>query len=271
MPDPVLNETQKSALRQAVVDAGQVILDVREKGNQHTIKGDGSPVTEADTRAEAILLKALRDVAPNIVVVAEEAAEAGHVPAAPDIFFLVDPLDGTKEFIRGGTDFTVNIGLIVKNRPVYGLIYTPERGRMHEGEVGEGAWVCAWECRREKPFSCAEKEPITVRRADPQNLMAVASKSHLVQETSDWLNAHQVKETVSAGSSLKFCLVAEGLADVYPRHGPTMEWDTAAGHAILSAAGGRVENLDGEAFDYGKYDQQRPYLNPGFIAYGDTP
>ncbi|PHS29351.1 MAG: 3'(2'),5'-bisphosphate nucleotidase [Robiginitomaculum sp.] len=248
--------------------AGRVILKVRADGSDHSIKGDGSPVTLADTRAEYILLKALQATVPDIPVVAEEAAEAGHIPKTAGAFFLVDPLDGTKEFIRGGTDFTVNIGLIENGLPVFGLIYVPATGRFYEGEAGQGAWAADIDCNQHDIFADMDKSPIAVRTAVPQNLMAVASRSHRSRETNAWLEAHNVKETVAAGSSLKFCLLAEGKADVYPRHGPTMEWDTAAGHAILSASGGRVVNLDGSAFLYGKADQQRPYLNPGFIAYG---
>jgi 3'(2'), 5'-bisphosphate nucleotidase len=268
LSETLITEAQKSQLRSAMLAAGRVILEVREAGKNHTLKGDGSPVTEADTRAEAILLEALGKVLPDIPVVAEEAAEAGHIPKSTDLFFLVDPLDGTKEFIRGGEDFTVNIGLIHKRRPVYGLIYTPVNGHFYEGEVGAGAWKSVLDCKQTANYSDEKPTPIQVRRADPSNLMAVASRSHRAQETNDWLNAHHVKDTVSAGSSLKFCLLAEGRADVYPRHGPTMEWDTAAGHAILIAAGGQVYTLDGEDFLYAKDNQERPYLNPGFIAWG---
>ncbi len=268
MSDVKLNETQKQTLRNAMLAAGRVILAVRADGGDHTIKGDGSPVTLADTRAEAILLEALKEAVPNIPVVAEEAAEAGNVPKTAEIFFLVDPLDGTKEFIRGGTDFTVNIGLIENGKPDYGLIYVPATGRFYEGQSGQGAWAADIDCNRYDIFADTEKTPISVRRSDPLNLIAVASRSHRSDETNAWLTEHKINNTVSAGSSLKFCLLAEGQADVYPRHGPTMEWDTAAGHAILSAAGGRVENLDGSPFLYGKANQARPYLNPGFIAYG---
>ena len=268
MSEVKLDETQKQTLRDAMLAAGRVILAVRADGGDHTIKGDGSPVTLADTRAEVILLKALKDVVPKIPVVAEEAAEAGNIPKTAGAFFLVDPLDGTKEFIRGGTDFTVNIGLIENGVPVFGQIYVPATGRFYEGEAGQGAWAVDIDCGENTTFPNIGKKTISVRTADPQNLMAVASRSHRSDETNAWLKAHNVKDTVSAGSSLKFCLLAEGQADVYPRHGPTMEWDTAAGHAILSAAGGRVENLGGSVFLYGKADQDRPYLNPGFIAYG---
>ncbi|MDQ7018776.1 MAG: 3'(2'),5'-bisphosphate nucleotidase CysQ [Robiginitomaculum sp.] len=263
-----LDEAQKQILRNAMLAAGRVILAVRADGGDHTIKGDGSPVTLADTRAEAILLEALKEAVPNIPVVAEEAAEAGNIPKTAEAFFLVDPLDGTKEFIRGGTDFTVNIGLIKNGVPVFGQIYVPATGRFYEGETGQGAWAADIDCNRYDIFADTEKTPISVRHPDPLSLMAVASRSHRSDETNAWLADHNINDTVSAGSSLKFCLLAEGKADVYPRHGPTMEWDTAAGHAILSAAGGCVENLDGTAFLYGKADQDRPYLNPGFIAYG---
>ncbi len=268
MSEPLLDAAQKAHLRDAMLAAGRIILDVRSKGASHDTKGDGSPVTEADQRAEVILLAALHQVAPQLPVIAEEEAAKGRFPDTDRAFFLVDPLDGTKEFIRGGTDFTVNIGLVCDNRPVFGMIYTPASGRFHEGASGGGAWVADVDCQSHILFGSAKKTPIRVRQPDPGHLTAVASRSHRSDETNAWLKDHGIRNTVSAGSSLKFCLLAEGKADVYPRHGPTMEWDTAAGHAILAAAGGRVGNLDGTPFLYGKRDQERPFLNPGFIAYG---
>jgi len=263
-----LDTAQKAHLRDAMLAAGRIILEVRDQGAGHDIKVDGSPVTEADQRAEAILLAALHNAAPAVPVIAEEEAAKGNLPEVGRAFFLVDPLDGTKEFIRGGTDFTVNIGLVRDGAPVFGMIHTPASGRFHEGDISNGAWMADVDCRRNILFGAAEKTPIHVRRPDPARLIAVASRSHRTEATNTWLQDHGISETVAAGSSLKFCLLAEGKADVYPRHGPTMEWDTAAGHAILAAAGGRVENLDATPFLYGKRDQHRPFLNPGFIAYG---
>ena len=263
-----LDTAQKTHLRDAMLAAGRIILDIRDKGAGHDIKVDGSPVTEADRRAEAILLAALHSAAPAIPVIAEEEAAAGNLAAVGRDFFLVDPLDGTKEFIRGGDDFTVNIGLVHDGKPVFGMIYTPASGRFHEGESGHGAWMADIDCRSQILFGNTEKTAIHVRRPGPDHLVAVASRSHRSEATNTWLNDHGISETVAAGSSLKFCLLAEGKADVYPRHGPTMEWDTAAGHAILAAAGGRIENLDATPLLYGKRDQARPFLNPGFIAWG---
>ncbi len=270
MSEIALSKSQKQVLRDAMLRAGRVIMQVRADGQGHDIKGDGSPVTLADTRAETILLATLNENVPHIPVVAEEAAEAGDTPDTVDTFFLVDPLDGTKEFIKGGTDFTVNIGLIHDGRPVFGMIYVPATGRYYEGMARAGAWSATIDCQQCEHFIVQKRYPIKSRRAKKDDLIAIASRSHRSDETNDWLDEHKVKTTISAGSSLKFCLLAEGKADVYPRHGPTMEWDTAAGHAILSAAGGRVETLDGKSFLYGKKDQKRPYLNPGFIAYGQN-
>ena len=268
MSESGLDAAQKAHLRDAMLAAGRVILQIRTQGTRHETKADGSPVTEADQRAEAILLAALRQAAPDLPVIAEEEAATGRLPDTGKAFFLVDPLDGTKEFIRGGTDFTVNIGLVRSNRPVFGMIYTPARGRFHEGETGLGAWMADIDCQSRPVFGEAHRTPVQVRQPDPQSLTAVASRSHRSEATNAWLKEQGITETISAGSSLKFCLLAEGKADVYPRHGPTMEWDTAAGHAILAAAGGRVKNLDGSSFLYGKRNQDKPFLNPGFIAYG---
>ena len=166
-------------------------------------------------------------------------------------YFLVDPLDGTKEFVRGGDDYTVNIGLIDHGSPTLGVVYAPATGTLFGGLVGEGAW------REDKAGRTAI---MTRTRGDP--LVAVASKSHFSQPTADYLEAVAASDYVSVGSSLKFCIVAEGKADIYPRLGPTMEWDTAAGHAVLLAAGGLVDGPDGEALGYGK----KAFFNRAFVA-----
>jgi 3'(2'), 5'-bisphosphate nucleotidase len=185
-------------------------------------------------------------------VIAEEQVAAGHIPAHDEIYFLVDPLDGTKEFIRGGDDYTVNIGLIERGVPRLGVVYAPATGRLHGGCVGEGAWLDEGEGR----------VPIATR-ARGEEVTAVASKSHLNQATIDYLEAAVgTCGYVSIGSSLKFCILAEGQADIYPRAAPTSEWDTAAGHAVLLAAGGLVDGPDGEALRYGK----RAFLNRAFVA-----
>lgn len=258
---------QLDALIVAVHEAGREILRIRSLGAEKMIKGDGSPVTEADQNAEKILLVVLQNVFPDIPVVAEEAAAAGELPK--DIgarFFLVDPLDGTKEFIRGGSDFTVNIGLVDNGVPVFGIVYAPMDGRLYVGARKAG-WMASMPCE-DSPPNVANKHVLCIRDAIPAQLEAVASRSHRDDATNEWLAAHKISDVVSAGSSIKFCLVASGKADVYPRFGPTMEWDTAAAHAVLNAAGGKVTKIDGSPFLYGKRDQERPFLNPGFIAWG---
>ncbi|HET7315944.1 MAG TPA: 3'(2'),5'-bisphosphate nucleotidase CysQ [Sphingomicrobium sp.] len=236
----------------AAREAGQAILEIVRRGFAVEHKEDLSPVTEADRAAELIILAALAKAAPTVPVVAEEEVAAGRIPAIGDIYFLVDPLDGTKEFIRGGDDYTVNIGLISNGAPVLGAVYAPARNVTYAGLVGEGAWIEGSDGRR----------PIRTRERR-QAIAAVASKSHFNQPTADYL-AEAVGECdyVAVGSSLKFCIVAEGKADIYPRLAPTSEWDTAAAHAVLLAAGGQVDGPDGEPLRYGKH----AFINRGFVA-----
>jgi 3'(2'), 5'-bisphosphate nucleotidase len=232
--------------------AGAEILKLVERGFEVETKKDESPVTVCDRAAEHIVLRALAEAAPGIPVIAEEEVAAGRIPAHGDTYFLVDPLDGTKEFVRGGDDYTVNIGLIVDGSPRLGVVYQPACDRLWAGQAGEGAFVEDSEGRR----------AIRTRERGP-HLDAVASKSHLTQATVDYLReAVGECDHVSIGSSLKFCIVAEGKADIYPRLSPTSEWDTAAGHAVLLAAGGRVDGLDGTPLRYGKM----AFLNRGFCA-----
>ena len=248
------DQTLLDSITQAAWEAGEAILAVRRRGFDVVHKGDSSPVTEADHAAERIILDALLRAAPDIPVIAEEEVAAGRIPLHGDTYFLVDPLDGTKEFVRGGDDYTVNIGLIVAGRPTLGVVLTPEQGRMHGGLVGEGAWMEDHSGRR-----------AIATRERASEVVAVASKSHFTQATSDYLDSlcpgcgH-----VAVGSSLKFCILAEGKADIYPRLSPTSEWDTAAGHAVLLAAGGRCEGPDGQPLRYGK----AAFLNRAFVATG---
>ena len=198
------------------------------------------------------VLAALARLAPGVPVIAEEEVAAGRIPAHGDTYFLVDPLDGTKEFVRGGDDYTVNIGLIEAGRPKLGVVFAPATGRLHGGIVGEGAWLDEGQGRA--AIATRPRGEVTT---------AVASKSHLNQATVDYLEAAVGKcGFVSVGSSLKFCIVAEGKADIYPRAAPTSEWDTAAGHAVLLAAGGLVDGPGGDALRYGK----RAFLNRAFVA-----
>lgn len=235
-------------------EAGEAILEIVRRGFEAEYKQDSSPVTEADRAAELIILAGLAKAAPGIPVIAEEEVAAGRIPAHGDTYFLVDPLDGTKEFVRGGDDYTVNIGLIVGSTPRVGAVYAPATARLHGGVVGEGAWL----------EDLSNRIPISTRKPGSE-LVAVASKSHFNQPTADYLcEAAKGCGYVGIGSSLKFCIVAEGRADIYPRLSPTSEWDTAAGHAVLLAAGGRVDGPDGEPLQYGK----RAFLNRGFVATG---
>ena len=231
--------------------AGSEILTVY--GSEFAVldKSDGSPVTEADTRAERVILDGLAACAPDVAVVAEESFSAGNVPdveARP--FFLVDPLDGTKEFIRRTDEFTVNIALIEDGTPTAGVVHVPALDETY-WTAGDGK---AWRRRR---GGAAER--IACRRPG-RRLVAIASRSHRSAETDAWLGRFDIAEVVSAGSSLKFCRIAEGVADVYPRLGTTMEWDIAAGHAIVNAAGGSVETLDGDRVSYGKPGFENPHV-----------
>jgi 3'(2'), 5'-bisphosphate nucleotidase len=239
-------------LGEVAKEAGEAILTIVRRGFEIETKPDSSPVTEADRAAELVILAALARAAPGVPVIAEEEVAAGRIPAHGDTYFLVDPLDGTKEFVRGGDDYTVNIGLIEGGSPKLGLVFAPATGVLHGGCVGEGAWRADSGGRR----------PIRTR-ARGAEITAVASKSHLNQATIDYLeSAVGTCGYVSVGSSLKFCIVAEGQADIYPRASPTSVWDTAAGHAVLLAAGGAVDGPDGAALRYGK----RAFLNRGFVA-----
>jgi 3'(2'), 5'-bisphosphate nucleotidase len=240
------------ALVVAARAAGAEILKLVEAGFEIETKSDASPVTICDRAAEGIILEFLRQAAPGVPVIAEEEVSAGRIPAHGDTYFLVDPLDGTKEFIRGGDDYTVNIGLIAKGVPHLGVVYQPAIDRLWAGLAGHGAFLEEGGKRRD--IRC---RPLGEQRA------AVASKSHFNQQTADYLaEAIGLCDHVSVGSSLKFCIVAEGQADIYPRLSPTSEWDTAAGHAVLLAAGGRVDGPDGGPLTYGK----TAFLNRGFCA-----
>jgi 3'(2'), 5'-bisphosphate nucleotidase len=241
-------------LADAAREAGEAIVAIVRRGFEIVAKSDSSPVTEADRAAELIILAALAKPAPGVPVIAEEEVAAGRIPAHRGTYFLVDPLDGTKEFVRGGDDYTVNIALVENRTPRLGVVFAPATGRLHGGLIGAGAWVEDGRGRR----------PIRTR-VRPAQPIAVASKSHFTQDTAAYLaEAVGLCDHVSVGSSLKFCILAEGEADIYPRLSPTSEWDTAAGHAVLLAAGGRVDDADGFPLQYGK----RTFLNRAFVATG---
>ena len=239
-------------LAEAAREAGEAIQQIVRRGFEVEAKIDSSPVTEADRAAELIILAALARAAPGVPVIAEEEVAAGRIPAHDHTYFLVDPLDGTKEFVRGGDDYTVNIGLIENGAPKLGVVFAPATSRLHAGWVGSDAWLDEGNGRK------------TIRtRPRGTQVTAVASRSHLNQATVDYLEeAVGTCDFVAVGSSLKFCIVAEGAADIYPRASPTSEWDTAAGHAVLLAAGGLVHGPDGGPLRYGK----RAFLNRAFVA-----
>ncbi len=253
------------ALLPVAMAAGAAILKVRRQGAKVEWKADSSPVTEADRAAEAVISAALGKIAPGVPVIAEEAAYEGRVPETGSEFFLVDPLDGTKEFVRGGNDFTVNIGFIRDGAPALGVILLPETGKLFWGVVGAGAWRAVVVAG-----VVTERQPISVRPAPDGGIAVVASRSHRTPETDAYINRYDVEKLVSAGSSMKFCAVASGKADLYPRMGTTMQWDTAAGDAILRAAGGTVVTLDGRPLTYGPGEGPgaEGYRNPWFVAAG---
>lgn len=226
-------------------------------GHETVIKPDHSPVTDADMAAHYMIVDALHQWTPEIPVVSEENSAQPDIGAST-CFWLVDPLDGTKSFIRGDDEFTVNIALIEGDRPVFGVIYIPVEATLYYGSEAYGAY-------RQKPDDAPRH--IRARQQPEDGATVLVSQSHNTPATDAFMANLTVAETQRASSSLKFCRVAEGAADVYPRYGRTMEWDTAAGHAILAAAGGRMETEDGKPFLYGK----QGFENGGFIAWGAAP
>ncbi|HEX4157535.1 MAG TPA: 3'(2'),5'-bisphosphate nucleotidase CysQ [Rhizomicrobium sp.] len=256
-----------TALELAVIacQAGEILLrhyateDIETRRKQ-----DHSPVTDADEEAEAFILRELASRFPGLSVIAEEEVAGGRITVIGRHFFLVDPLDGTKEFLNRNGEFTVNIGEIVDGRPVRGVVFAPAKYRLFLGEESSGAFELVTEPGLPPDFS--RLRPIEARLAPADGLVAVASRSHRDYKTEEYLARFPVKEFASAGSSLKFCLLAAGEADIYPRLGRTMEWDTAAGHAVLAAAGGNVLTIDGRPFEYGKTEEG--FANPFFVARG---
>ncbi len=237
--------------------AGSVIMDHHGRAGAR-LKADRSPVTDADEAAEALIVAALNRLTPGIPVIAEEMM-AGRTPAgeAGTQFWLVDPLDGTKEFLGGNGEFTVNIALVEKRRVTLAVVGAPARDLIYASD-GTRSW-----CRR----TGGEMVAIHSRQPPEGGMTAAMSRSHRDRASEAFLESLPVTDEIIGGSSLKFCLLAEGRADVYPRFGRTMEWDTAAGHGILEAAGGAVTEPDGSAFLYGKPG----FVNPPFVAWGSAP
>ncbi len=247
-----------------VKHAGRIQLEIYHGGAIEVLtKADDSPVSQADIASEKVILAALADIAPNVPVLAEEQASMGNIPKLGSQFFCVDPLDGTKEFINKNDEFTVNIALIEDGQPVFGVVYAPALEKLYITVAPDKVLAGHLKCN-DPDVALEDLGLVQVRtRATPtnNNLSVVASRSHMSQETKDYLKDFSIKEMKSIGSSLKFCLVADGRADIYPRFSPTMAWDTAAGHAIVLAAGGSVVTEEGVPLSYHK-----PYLNPSFIV-----
>ncbi len=258
-----LSSTAES-LAEIAHEAGHIILRHYAGATQARAKADLSPVTAADEEAEALIVKRLNEVAPGVPVIAEEEMARGKKPDAATRFFLVDPLDGTKEFLKRNGEFTVNIALIEKRRPVCGVILAPASARLFIGDGTNGAFEL--EAPGGVKLHLDQMRPIEARSAPKDGLVAAISRTHRDMKTEEYLARYPIARLVAAGSSLKFGLVAAGEADLYPRHGPTMEWDTAAGQAVLEAAGGSVTELNGSPLVYGKLDQD--FRNPAFVARG---
>ncbi|WP_397541552.1 3'(2'),5'-bisphosphate nucleotidase CysQ [Roseovarius salis] len=246
--------------RRLALAAGERIMEIYNSEDFDVkLKSDDSPVTEADEAADALISDGLRDAFPDLVLVTEEQAQSHGQTAST--FAIVDPLDGTKEFVQRRGDFTVNIALVEGGVPTLGIVYAPARKRMFYTLPDSGS---VEETGPFSPDTRGDVRPLHVSDPDNDALMVVASKSHRDQATDDYISRYAVKDMTSAGSSLKFCLVASGEADLYPRLGRTMEWDTAAGDAVLRGAGGQVVRFDDhEPLHYGKDG----YANPFFIAY----
>ncbi len=247
-------------MRRLALEAGEKILEIYNSEDfEVKTKSDESPVTEADEAADALISAGLRAAFPDVVLITEEQAESHDLKS--DTFLIVDPLDGTKEFVKRRGDFTVNIAYVEKGVPLRGVVYAPAKDRLFITDAEGQSYEEFGPFDLVKP---GEMKKISVSTPDNEALMIVASKSHRDQATEDYLAKYKAKDSKSAGSSLKFCLVATGEADLYPRVGRTMEWDTAAGHAVLLGAGGDVVRFDDHTpLTYGKED----YANPFFIAY----
>lgn len=265
----------RAGVVQAMIDlavaAGAEILRLKAGGVEARAKADDSPVTICDETAEKIILAGLAERYPDIPVVSEEAAAAGFMPACGDLFFLVDPLDGTKEFIAGKVDFTVNIALVAEGEPVAGAVYAPAMGALWAGARLDGLRRAARAAVRggEPAPAFAAMADIRTRRRPAGGLVALASRSHSNDRVEAFLASLPLAERRDLGSSIKFCLIAEGQADVYPRFSPTMEWDTAAGDAVLRAAGGVACDSAGARLRYGRAGES--FRNPDFIAWGAPP
>lgn len=269
MPASLFRHLAESLLS-IVLEAGRVQMAHFKSGVAVETKADRSLVTVADRQSEEIILEGLARAAPGVPVVAEEEVTAGRIPQIEGAFFLVDPLDGTNGFVKGRAEFTINIGLIEERRPTFGLVYAPALADLYvttgPGEAANARLEPGADVHRLADCSLA---PIRTRVPDPNALGALTSQTNLNTATRRFLDGYSVQEQRAVASSLKFGLLARGEADLYPRVGPTSEWDTAAGHAVLAAAGGVVTTLDGAPLLYGNV--ARRFVNPDFVAWGRKP
>jgi 3'(2'), 5'-bisphosphate nucleotidase len=264
--DTFLTEDLSLSIIPAAQRAGAAVMQVYHSNPNVRYKADRSPVTDADHASEDIILEALAKLAPEIPVIAEEQLAAGNIPDVGTRFFLVDPLDGTKEFIKANGEFTINIALIEGRKPVFGLIYAPDKDDCYITlRPDAAARFKLTPASNPHPRQKFDFEPLSGVLPQPRSRTAIVSRSHLTPETEAFLHKLGNPQRILLGSSLKFCILARGEADVYPRFAPTSEWDTAAGHAILNATGGGVLAGDGEPFFYGK--QERRFTNPSFVAW----
>jgi 3'(2'), 5'-bisphosphate nucleotidase len=258
---PIIEAPLMAALTAAVAKAAAATLDLRANPGVRT-KADRSPVTDADLRSQAILLEAVGRILPGVTVVAEEMTR--HPSRLGDVFVLIDPLDGTREYVAGSGEYTVNLGIVRDRAPVAGIVAVPADGTIYRGIVGHGAERLAM---ASDGTAATHADTIAVRRTPPQGAVAAISRSHLDAATVTLLDRLGVATRIPCGSALKFCRVAEGTVDVYPRLAPTCEWDVAAGHALVAAAGGSVTSPDGGALRYGA--SAADFRIPAFIAWGE--
>jgi len=263
-PDSANLDAIAEVFAELAVAAGDAVMRIYGGDVHARAKVDNSPVCDADLAAEDVILKGLAARLPHLPVFSEEAVAAGAKLEPSDAFILVDPLDGTREFLARNGEFTVNLGLILNGVPIAGVVYAPALADI---------WIAGTTAvfARVSPGatlpSPAQRTSLHARRAGQNGLVALVSRSHDTPETESYLAQLPIKNRLSAGSSLKFCKIAEGLADIYPRFGPTMEWDTAAGDALLRRAGGTVRDEAGRLLAYGKFAER--LKNSAFVAWGD--
>ena len=264
-PIPTVDASLLDELTAIVARAAAAILAIAPAALTPRMKADHSPVTAADQAAEAVILESLARLLPGVPVVSEEAAARGEACAAAATLALVDPLDGTREIIEGRSEYTVNLAIVADGVPVLGLVAAPALGFLWRGVVGRGAERLRL-VGQGPSRQAVDSTPIHTRRAPSHGLVAAVSRSHFDAKTASFVDRLPIAERIVCGSALKFCRIAEGAADVYPRLSPTCEWDVAAGHAVIAAAGGMVTTPDGGPILYGR----EGFRIPGFIAWGDA-